>query len=238
MQLRNKHGELIDHTLHEAKGIDDKLIILAHGVTGDKDREIMVHLATSLANQGWPTLRISFSGNGNSEGKFTESTISKESDDLAAIMDQVKGTKKIAYIGYSMGGAVGALTAAKDDRINVLVSLAGMVRTKVFAETEFGDVTPGAGYMWEDEKNPLSQEFMTDLTQIDTVIPAIKDIRLPWLLIHGSKDDVVLPDDSTHLFNHLKGKKKHIVIEDTDHSFAGHWDSLANHINDWLKIHL
>lgn len=199
---------------------------------------MIVELASMLAEMGWPTLRISFSGNGNSEGKFTESTITKESDDLLAILDQTKGTKKVAYIGYSMGGAGGALTAAKDDRISVMISLAGMVRTKLFAETEFGDVTPDQGYMWEDETTPLSQAFMDDLRQIDTVIPAIKDLRLPWLLLHGSKDDVVLPDDSTHLFNHLKGKKKHVVIEGTDHSFSGHWKQLAYEINDWLKTYL
>ena len=238
MQIRNKQGEIIDHANHPVDGVNDKLIILAHGVTGDMDREMIVELANTLSNMGWPTIRISFSGNGNSQGKFTESTITKESDDLLAILDQTKGTKKIAYIGYSMGAAVGALTAAKDDRINVIISLAGMVRTKVFAETEFGDVIPDQGYMWEDQATPLSQKFMDDLRQIDTVIPAIKDLRLPWLLVHGSQDDVVLPDDSTHIFNLLKGKKKHIVIEGTDHSFAGHWNQLANHINDWLKTHL
>ncbi|MGJ8656549.1 MAG: alpha/beta hydrolase family protein [Akkermansiaceae bacterium] len=238
MQIRNKHGEKLDHAMHGIDGVNDKLVILAHGVTGDMDREMMVQLATMLSSMGWPTLRISFSGCGNSEGKFTDSTITKECDDLVAILDQAKGTKKVAYIGYSMGGAVGALTAAKDDRISVMISLAGMVRTKVFAETEFGDVTPDQGYMWEDESTPLSQKFMDDLRQIDTVIPAVKDLRLPWLLLHGSVDDVVLPDDSVHLFNHLKGKKKHVVIDGTDHSFAGHWEELASEINTWLKTYL
>ena len=240
MQIRNKYGELIDHTLHPSSGGQnlDKLIVLAHGLTGDKDREMIVHLAESLSKAGWPTLRISFSGCGKSEGKFTEANISKETDDLSAILDQVKGTKKIAYIGYSMGAAVGALAAAKDDRINVMVSLAGMVRTKVFAETEFADVIPDSGCMWEDETTPLSQTFIDDLYQIETIVPAVKEIRLPWLLIHGSNDDVVLPDDSVHIYNNLKGKKKHIAIEGTDHSFAGHWDNLSEHIDDWLKTYL
>jgi uncharacterized protein len=238
MQIRNKHGEKIDYALNDVDGVNDKLVILAHGVTGNMDREIMVSLAKMLAEMGWPMMRISFSGNGNSEGKFTDSTITKECDDLIAVLDQAKGSKKIAYIGYSMGGAVGALTAAKDDRISVLVSLAGMVRTKVFAETEFADVLPDKGCMWDDESKPLSKKFMDDLSQIDTVIPAVKDLRVPWLLLHGSEDDVVLPDDSVHLLNHLKGNKKHVVIEGADHSFAGHWDMLAQEINEWLKTYL
>ncbi len=38
MQIRNKHGEKIDHAMHDVAGVNDKLIILAHGVTGDMDR--------------------------------------------------------------------------------------------------------------------------------------------------------------------------------------------------------
>ena len=239
MLIRNKFGERIDHALHPADNSknSDKLIILAHGLTGDKDREMMLYLAESLAQLGWSTLRISYSGCGMSEGKFTDATISKESDDLSAILDQVKGTKRIAYIGYSMGAAVGALTLAKDDRINVMVSLAGMVRTKLFAETEFGNLTPDKDCMWEDQTNPLSKQFMNDLCQIDTVVPAVREIRIPWLLIHGSEDDVVLPNDSLHLYNHLKGKKKHTIIENTDHSFEGQWDTISENINEWLKTH-
>ncbi len=240
MQIRNRHGELIDHAIHLPNSGEnaDKLIILAHGLTGDKDRELMVYLAESLCNAGLAVLSISFSGCGKSQGEFTAATISKESDDLLAVLDQVKGTKKIAYVGYSMGGAVGALTVAKDDRINVMVSLAGMVRTKTFAETEFAGVTPDAGFMWEDESTPLSQIFMDDLCQIESVVPAVKEIRVPWLLVHGSEDDVVLPDDSLHLHNNLKGKKKHIIIDGTDHSFDDHWDALASHIEDWVNTHL
>ena len=236
MKIHNRYGEKIDYAFHEAV-TDDKLVILAHGVTGDKDREFMVELATMIAAKGYPVMRISFAGCGQSEGEFREATISKEVEDLAAVLDQVKGTKKIAYIGYSMGGAVGALAAAIDDRISVLVSLAGMVDTKGFAEREFGDQVPDEGFMWEDESTPLSQIFMDDLTQIDTVIPAVKEHRMPWLLLHGSEDDVVLPSDSETIFKHLKGKKKHIVIDGTDHSFVGHWERVADETADWLKTH-
>ena len=236
MEIHNRYGEKIDYAIHEANS-DDKLVILAHGVTGDKDREFIVELATMLAAKGYPTLRFSFAGCGQSGGDFRDSTISKEVEDLGSILDQVKGAKKIAYIGYSMGGAVGALAAAKDDRISVLISLAGMVDTKGFAEREFGEETPDQGCMWENESHPLSQKFVDDLTQIDTVIPAVKEHRIPWLLLHGAEDDVVLPSDSETLFKHLKGKKKHVVIDRTDHSFEGHFERVADEAGDWLGTH-
>ncbi|WP_377136871.1 alpha/beta hydrolase [Rubritalea spongiae] len=235
--MRNKHGEKIDYVLHDAER-DDVLVILGHGVTGNKDRPLCIGVAERLAAAGWPTMRLSFAGNGDSDGKFEEATIPKEVDDLHAVLDQVKGSKKIVYIGHSMGGAVGALAAAKDDRISVLVSLAGMVRTKAFCEAEFGDVTPGEGYMWDDEDCPLSQEYVDSMHLIDTTLTAARDIRAPWLILHGDADDVVLPQDSEDLFRTLRGKKKHVVIEGANHVFEGCYDQLAEEIETWLQLHV
>ncbi|SHI44229.1 hypothetical protein SAMN02745181_0129 [Rubritalea squalenifaciens DSM 18772] len=237
MDIRNRHGEKIDHAFHEADR-DDVLVVLAHGVTGDKDREMLMTLANGLAAKGWPAMRMSFSGNGHSEGDFRDSTVSKEVDDLHAVLDQVKGSKKIAYIGHSMGGAVGALAAAKDDRINVLVSLAGMVRTKDFCDTEFGEETPDSGYMWEDDTKPLSQAYVDDMHAIGDTFAAARDVRTPWLLIHGTEDDVVLPKDSDDLYLKLKGKKKLVRVEGADHMFANDYDLLIEEIDDWLGEHL
>ena len=237
MNIRNRQGEILDHAFHEAerKGV---LVVIAHGLTGEKDRPLSIGLAERLQARGWPSVRLSYSGNGKSEGKFTDSTITKEVDDLHSLLDQVKGTDKIVYIGHSMGGAVGALATAKDDRINVLVSLAGMVNTKKFCEAEFGDVVPDQGCMWEDEEFPLSQEFVTDLHLIENTLMAARDVRSPWLIIHGDKDDVVLPQDSKDLFLTLRGKKKHLVLEGADHSFEGFYDQLIEEIDAWLTLHV
>jgi alpha/beta superfamily hydrolase len=75
--IRNDQGERMDAAFHpgERTGV---LLILGHGVTGDKDRPLLVALAEGLAKRGWPCLRISFSGNGESEGRFVDSCITKE----------------------------------------------------------------------------------------------------------------------------------------------------------------
>ncbi len=239
MRIKNQAGETIDHTLHPGTN-KDTLLLLAHGVTGDKDREFMVELASLLSEQGWPTLRFSFTGNGHSEGRFEDSTISKGSSDLRAMLDHLEAqypNTTFIYIGYSMGAAIGTLTAAKDKRLQVLVSLAGMVHTQIFCHTEFGDVTPDEGCMWDDRSKPLSSAFVQDLTQISNTLTAAESIQQPWLLIHGSEDDVVLPTDSSELYAQLTGPKKHQVIPGTDHSFQGHWSTIASSIHQWLLEH-
>ena len=238
MKLHNKHGEVLDHDYDNSSGREDILVVLGHGVTGNKDRPLQLAIYNGLIARGWPVLSLSFAGNGDSEGKFEDAIIPKEVDDLHSVLDQVKGTKKVAYIGHSMGGAVGALAAARDERIEVLVSLAGMVRTKDFCDEEFGDVVPGQGCMWDEPSCPLSEAYVESMAQIDNTLTAARDVRSPWLMIHGDADDVVLPKDSEDLYLTLRGKKKHVVIEGADHCFEGYYDQALEEIDAWLQLYL
>jgi alpha/beta superfamily hydrolase len=239
--IQNSLGEKLDYTF--ASGAADNkqsdwLVVLGHGVTGNKDRPVVLDPATALNAAGFDTLRVSFAGNGDSAGDFRESTISKEVGDLAAVLDVVSQTySKIAYIGHSMGGAVGVLQAAKDARINALVSIAGMVDTKTFATTEFGEETPDAGLMWEEPSCPLSSRFMHDLCEtIGSVAPLVESVKAPWLLLHGTADDVVLPKD-TEQVQSLKGDAVEVIfVEGADHSFnqPAHKAKLTQSIVEWL----
>lgn len=238
MQLiKNQQGESIDVTMHDSDR-DDCLVIIGHGVTGDKDRPLVTAVAEALQTHGYPTLRISFSGNGDSEGKFENSTIHKEVKDLTAVIDQVGHGKKIAYIGHSMGGAVGALTAARDERLKTLISLAGMVHTAEFCQREFGDVTPGQGNMWDEDGCPLSQAYVDDMHSIGSTLDAAKEVRAPWLLLHGTDDDVVFPRDSHDLIAVLRPPSKLVEIEGAGHSFEGHHAEVAQEVCQWLDEHL
>ena len=129
--IKNPAGERLDLSFHPAAR-KDALVILGHGLTGNKDRPLLVALAEGLSARGWPCMRISFSGNGQSEGRFEDATITKEIGDLKAVLGVVPDYVRVAYAGHSMGSAVGVLTAARDLRIRALVSLAGMTRTAEF----------------------------------------------------------------------------------------------------------
>lgn len=236
--IRNPRGEKLDYDYQPGRSDDGRIVVLGHGVTGNKDRPVVVAAAESLEKAGIATVRFSFSGNGESEGRFEESTISKEVDDLGAILDALDG-RRIAYAGHSMGGAVGVLRAAADDRIEVLVSIAGMVDTAGFAQREFGEETPDQGCMWEDEQCPLSSTFMNDMAAIGSVLSSGSKVSVPWLLVHGSADDVVPPQDSHDIHAVAREPKKLVIVEGADHSFgAGHESALGEAIVAWVEEHL
>ena len=237
-EIRNRHGEKLDYTFHEGEIETENIVVLGHGVTGNKDRPFIVGLGERLAAAGIPALRFSFSGNGASEGKFTDSTISKEVDDLGTVLDVLEGYT-VCYVGHSMGGAVGVLRASTDDRIRLLVSLAGMVHTRAFAQREFGNVTPDEGFMWDEPDCPLSQAYMDDLTQIDTVIDLVPQISVPWLLIHGDEDDVVPIEDSREILAKANDQTLLIRLQSASHIFSGaSTPVMAERVIVWLKAEL
>lgn len=236
--IRNRSEESIDFTYHPA-GRADALVILGHGVTGNKDRPLLVALAEGLCKRGWPCLRISYTGNGESEGHFGDSCISKEVGDLQSLLALVPNTASVAYVGHSMGAAVGVLTAARDLRIKVLVSLAGMTHTAAFVEREFSMVVPGQGNMWDEEGCPLSEDFVANLTGIGSTLSAAEAVTQPWLLVHGDADDVVPVQDSRDACDAAICEKKLIELAAAGHSFdETFYPQLVEEIDLWLNLKL
>lgn len=234
-QVRNTQGERLDLAFNGGT-IMGALVVLGHGVTGNKDRPLLVAVAEGLTAKGWPCLRVSFSGNGDSEGSFEESTISKEIGDLSAVLATVPQEKRIAYIGHSMGAAVGVLTASRRMDIQALVSLAGMTHTADFVVREFGDVVPGKGHMWDDEDCPLSKAYVEDLKSIGNTLEAASRINQPWLLIHGTSDDVVPLKDSRDAFEAANCRKQLVEIPAAGHVFGeDSYATIVEAVDDFLN---
>ena len=232
---QNPSGERIDLSFHP--GVHrDTLVILGHGVTGNKDRPLLVALAEGLAGRGWPCMRISFSGNGSSEGRFEDATITKEVDDLKAILDAVPDYVRVAYVGHSMGSAVGVLAAASDLRIRLLVSLAGMTHTADFVEREFGNLTPGKDCMWDEPDHPISENFVADLKSIGDILSTAATVTQPWLLIHGSADEVVPVQDGRAAYAAAVCRKQWLEIDGAGHSFdETSYPRIVDAVDAWLS---
>lgn len=221
-QIVNAQGERLDFSFHAGAPGARQVVVIGHGVTGHKDRPFLVALAEGLGRAGIPALRVSWSGNGASAGRFGDSCISKEVADLGAVIDALAGDGfEVTYAGHSMGGAVGVLRASADGRIRRLVSLAGMVHVRAFAERHFGALVPGRDSMWGKPGCVLSATYLEDLRRINTVVEKAREIAVPWLLVHGTADTIVPVQDTQDIFAAARAagaaRVERVIFDGCDH---------------------
>jgi len=233
--LRNPRGERLDAAFHSARGAGS-LAVIAHGITSNKDRPYLIEIAEALVSRGVPAMRFSFAGHGRSEGRFEDMTPSREVDDLGAVLDaaQAAGFARVVCIGHSLGGAVGLLRAARDARVSALVSLAGIVHLAAFMQRHFGRLAPGdelpgrPGFHW-------SAALGADAARLGSLLPQAAAVRVPWLLVHGTADELVPLQDSLDARDAAGGRPTLVELPEVDHRFSGASAVMAATVASWVE---
>lgn len=242
--LRNEHGELIDHAFNAAGAPDptrapDRVVVIAHGVTSHWDRPWQTELSAALADAGIASVLISFAGNGNSEGRFEDVTPTREAADLGSVLDalQAWGVRRLAYAGHSMGGAVGVLRASMDPRIEVLVSLAGMFHVQAFMERTFGHLVPGEGLMLDKPGCVWNETLPADAARLGSLTSQAAAVRVPWLLVHGDADELVPLQDSLDARAAAGGRPALVTLPGVDHRFTDAIPAMSSAVASFLTQH-
>jgi uncharacterized protein len=242
--IRNAWRERLDVAYEPGAGAEHStaphaIVVLGHGVTAHKDRPWLVGLAESLSAAGVASLRVSFAGNGASDGRFDDAVPSKEVEDLGSVLDALArwGVSVVGYAGHSMGAAVGVLRAASDARIACLVSLAGMVHVHTFFRRHFAHLQPGAPMLGKPEC-PWSPALARDAARIGSVTPQAVRIRVPWLLVHGDADELVPYQDALDIRAAAGDRPQLVTLSGVDHRFTGAMPQVVNAVVPWLRAHL
>jgi pimeloyl-ACP methyl ester carboxylesterase len=134
-----------------------------------------------------------------------------------------------------MGAAVGVLRAAEDARVTALVSLAGMVHVRAFMERVFGDLALGEPMLGKPHC-PWNSNLRDDATRIASVIDAAAAVACPWLLLHGTADELVPLQDARDAHAAARTHVTLHEIEGADHRFAGYEDAMAETVVAWIEL--
>ncbi len=184
-------------TLTRPSNVDEKIpmAILFHGL--NTDRRWCDDIAWCLADHGIASVRFDFGGNGQSDGRQEDMTISSEVQDAKAILSYVEGFSitdpdNIFMIGKSMG-AVAATRAAADRPGEVKALCLWYPGFGVSAATRFGyflgefyapwdppEVLEVAGYRYGKAflEEAAGYEFSDAMERYDD----------PVLILHGDRD--------------------------------------------------
>lgn len=164
-------------------------IILAHGYAAN--RRLMLPEATLLAARGYGLLLFDFRGHGES-GEADVTIGDHERLDVAAAVEFLAAqaeTRRIGGIGFSMGGAALAMTAADDPRLEAVVIEASYPTYRVeilYRARVFGPLS----------QLPALLALLRKGVAVDSMRPVDALCRIsprPVLLIYGEYDQDVPP---------------------------------------------
>ncbi len=223
------------------------LVVMAHGHGGSKDENGgFTAIADSLAKNGIASIRMDFSGCGESTESFTENRLKNMLEDIKNARDFMLtknniNPNKVALFGYSMGGRLAMMTSGVDSSykaVGLLAPaahngndlLAGLFGDKV---EEYYDKASKGGYFdyttIYGQEQKISKGFMDDLKNSDAISDFSK-FKGRVLVMYGDKDTVVNPLISLaaagSVSNNAKSVQTHMV-KGADHGYGFYSDEVS-----------
>ena len=150
---------------------------------------------------GWAALTLTFRGTGSSEGDFS---IEGWLADVRAAIDALHARTDVSGIrvaGFRLGGTLAVVSAAHDERVRGIATFAApaSLHTWVRDPEWFLEYARRTGVLRTASFPPSPAAWIRAIANLD-VLAAAKCIEpRPWLLVHGTDDDVVPVDDARQL---------------------------------------
>jgi pimeloyl-ACP methyl ester carboxylesterase len=215
------------------------LVVITHG--WGANRELMLPLARPLQAAGFSVLLFDARNHGTSDSD-SFSSMPRFAEDIDATLAWLKTQpafrhERIALIGHSVGAAATLLAASRRADISAVVSLAA------FAHPD------GMMRRWLKEKGlpffPLGWYVLNYVqwvigARFDSIAPlnTIQTIRCPILLMHGSEDTTVPPEDAKALFDRRPHHEVILRILPGEHDASDKIDQHIDELSGFLKQHL
>ncbi len=182
------------------------IVIFAHGLGSSKESEKYKDFGRVLNEKNIGILRFDFFGHGESEGQFEDITIDEGIDDVLGAIKFVKslGFTKIGLVGTSFGGISSIMAATITPDLKFLGLLAPVTIPEELSTLRSND------------KDAARLKTSIELDTKNNGHKVAHKIKIPVLIIHGEKDQVV-PLDHSQRFCSLLSSCKLEVIKGGDH---------------------
>ena len=244
VHYQNLYGETLAGTLHLPDNSSDRGIVLGHCFTCTRHTSILRRIAKDLCNAGFIVLRFDFSGNGQSQGEFTESTYSKQVTEMETAVDVIAshGATRIGMAGHSMGGSISFLTAAQNDNVKAVCTvgsrISGLKVTGFLSRTqrEILEKTGEVTFTSRGRFLKITDEFFTDTDRFD-LPQLLQSFDKPLLMVHGDQDEIIPVREAYKAREMSNGGARVEVISGADHMFSREEDrqAVSQLVADWFK---
>ncbi len=221
--------------------------VFAHCFTCNKNFAAMRYISKALQAHDIAVLRFDFTGLGESEGAFADTTFSSNLQDLLAactFMDAHFGDKPKILLGHSLGGAAVLHAANKINHVEAVVTVGAPFepyhvthlfehRIKEIKALGKLQMDIGGRKVWigrdfvEEIKNHSSKDY-------------IRNLKKPLLILHSPQDRVVGIENAAKIYNAAFHPKSFISLHGADHLLSASEDALyaGNIIAGWVRKYL
>ena len=243
IRFDNHLGETLAATLSRPDAPPAFGVVLAHCFTCSRHTSVLRQIAQDLEASGNMALRFDFSGNGQSEGLFSDSTYSKQIAEMktAVAVLRSRGVEFVGLAGHSLGAVVALLTAAELGSVfgvcAIAGRLAGLTPFHFLDERQKAQVRESgrASFTSRGRKLEITRGFFSDAGRYRPV-EAVASLKVPLLVVHGDRDDIVPVAEAKHAGEINPEGIQVAIIRGADHMFGreSHRLEVSRLVVDWF----
>ncbi|WP_399678638.1 alpha/beta fold hydrolase [Xenophilus sp.] len=243
----NRCGQMLSGSLELPEGIGRGWALFAHCFTCGQRNLAAVRISRALASQGIGVLRFDFTGLGDSEGSFPQTTFTLNVQDLHAAAEAMaaEGMAPALLVGHSLGGAA-VLAAAQDiasaravATIAAPFDVAHVLR--LLDPAGLAQVGARGASLVRVNGRALSvgKAFLDDL-HAHHQGARIAALRRPLLVLHSPGDRIVDIGNASGIFLAARHPKSFVSLDRADHLLLAREDAehVARVISAWAGRYL
>ncbi len=197
--------------------------LFAHCFTGSKNLKATRHISRALTDSGIGVLRFDFTGLGDSEGEFADTTFSSNVADLVAAAEFLARDHRAPglLVGHSLGGTA-VLRAAAEIPSTLAVATIGAPSHPAHVIERFEDALAEIRTLGQatvelaGRSFTIRRRFVEDLER-HPLPESLGALRAALLFMHSPLDGVVSIDNASDLFLEAKHPKSFVTLDSADH---------------------
>lgn len=213
------------------------VMLMLHGTASQKNEVggLYQRLAVELANFGIASLRIDFAGTGDSPVDYRQYSLTSATRDVTTALDYLAAKpeldiNRMGLVGFSQGGLIAQLVAAKDSRIQTLVAWSSAVTSgqdagafnpfyKQYYEEAKANGFAVVKFPWRAQPLNFGLQWFDEI-KVNNSLQLIKNYQGKLLAVAGNADAVVPYESSIKLIDAVSSTDAElVVIKGADHLF-------------------
>jgi pimeloyl-ACP methyl ester carboxylesterase len=220
--------------------------VFAHCFTCGKDSVAASRISRELAARGVAVLRFDFTGLGQSDGDFANTTFTSNVDDLVCAAGHLRDTigAPSVLIGHSLGGAAVLAAAHRLPEVRAVVTIgapADTAHVRHLLGSSIGEIeTHGvAEVVLAGRPFQISRDFLTDINQQNQAA-CIAGLGRALLVMHSPQDELVGVENARTIYEAARHPKSFISLDGTDHLLTDRSDAtyVAEVLAAWSSRYL